>query len=62
MPRFALFDLVKWLHFVCVSTAGGAAVAGLHVDAQDDRPVVGLHLAQPGNPFGRFPICHARIR
>lgn len=37
MPRFALFDLVKWLHFVCVSTAGGAAVVALMISGLEDE-------------------------
>ena len=38
MPRFVLFDLVKWLHFICVALAGGGAVVALLISGlEDDR-------------------------
>lgn len=38
MPRFELFDLIKWLHFICFTIAGGAAVVALLVSGlEDDR-------------------------
>lgn len=38
MPHFALFDLVKWLHFICFTIAGGAAVVALLISGlEDDR-------------------------
>ena len=38
MPRFALFDLVRWLHFVCFATAGGTSIVALLLSGlEDDR-------------------------
>ena len=42
MPRFALFDLMRWLHLVCLSVAGGSAavallLSGLEEDREDLR-------------------------
>ena len=38
MPHFELFDLVKWLHFICFTTAGGAAVVALMISGlEEDR-------------------------
>jgi len=44
MPHFELFDLLKWLHFICVAVAGGAAVvavllSGLEEEQEDLRGV-----------------------
>jgi len=44
MPHFQLFDLLKWLHFICVVVAGGAAVvalllSGLEEEREDLRGV-----------------------
>jgi hypothetical protein len=38
MPQFELFDLVKWLHFICFTIAGGAAIVALLISGlEDDR-------------------------
>jgi hypothetical protein len=38
MPHFALFDLVKWLHFISFAIAGGASVVALLLSGlEDDR-------------------------
>ena len=44
-----------------VEAAGGAAVAGFHVGAQQQQVVVGLERAQPRHPFRRLPIGDARV-
>jgi hypothetical protein len=38
MLHFELFDLVKWLHFLCFTVAGGSAVVALLLSGfEDDR-------------------------
>jgi hypothetical protein len=38
MPHFQSYDLVKWLHFACLATAGGAAVVAILLSGlEDDR-------------------------
>lgn len=38
MPHFNLFDLVRWLHFICLVVGGGAAVVALLLSGlEDDR-------------------------
>jgi hypothetical protein len=38
LPRFVLFDLVKWLHFLSFTIAGGASVVALLLSGlEDDR-------------------------
>jgi len=35
-----------------------SSVAGSHVDVHDQDIIIGLHVAQLGNPFGRLPVLH----
>lgn len=44
MPHFELFDLVKWLHFICFTIAGGAAVVALLISGleEDQEAMRGL--------------------
>lgn len=37
MPHFQLQDLLKWLHFVCLATGGGAAVVALLLSGLEDE-------------------------
>ena len=38
MPHFQSYDLVKWLHFACLTIAGGASVVALLLSGfEDDR-------------------------
>jgi uncharacterized membrane protein len=37
MPHFELFDLVKWLHFISFTVAGGAAVVALLISGLEDE-------------------------
>lgn len=36
MPHFELFDLIKWLHFISLAVAGGAAVSALLISGLED--------------------------
>ncbi len=44
MPHFELFDLIKWLHFVSLAVAGGAAVSALLISGleEDQEAMRGL--------------------
>ncbi|KIU01400.1 hypothetical protein QU38_01830, partial [Staphylococcus aureus] len=46
---------------IALEPARLAAMAGLHVDAEDERVGVGLLRAQPGDPFGRLVILHLAV-
>ncbi|HWQ07813.1 MAG TPA: hypothetical protein VN436_01850 [Holophaga sp.] len=37
MPRFALFDLLRWIHFVFVAMAGGAAATALVLSGLEEE-------------------------
>lgn len=37
MPHFELFDLLKWLHFICVVIAGGAAVVAVLLSGLEEE-------------------------
>jgi hypothetical protein len=37
MPHFELFDLLKWLHFICVVIGGGAAVVAVLLSGLEDE-------------------------
>jgi hypothetical protein len=37
MPHFELFDLLKWLHFICIVTGGGAAVVAVLLSGLEEE-------------------------
>src|SRR5690606_1866301 len=46
---------------VTLEAAGLAAVAGLHVDAEQQRVVVGLAVTQARHPLGRLEVLHLAV-
>lgn len=37
MPRFAPFDLLRWIHFVCAAWAGGSAAVALALSGLEEE-------------------------